>query len=113
MQRGGVYWIDWNPARGSEQAGHRPGLVVQNDIANGNPNYPNTIVAAMSRQGRDIPVHVRVEPTPGNQLPQAGYVKCEQVMTIAKARLGDKIGQLEAADMEAVDAALQRSLGLA
>jgi mRNA interferase MazF len=48
IQRGQIYEIDWNPARGSEQAGLRPGLVIQNDIANSVSGYPVTIVCAVS-----------------------------------------------------------------
>jgi mRNA interferase MazF len=43
IRRGDLYWIDWSPARGSEQAGLRPGLVVQNDVANAVSGYPVTM----------------------------------------------------------------------
>src|SRR5579862_7740433 len=90
--RGQIYWVDWNPARGSEQAGRRPALVVQNDPFNRNTRYPNTIVVAVSTRGRDVPVHVMLEPTVENGLRERSYVKCEQVMTISKDRLEERIG---------------------
>lgn len=112
LGRGDLFWIDWSPARGSEQAGLRPGLVVQSDPPNKNPNYPNTIVVAVSRSGRDIPSHVPVLPTPENGLSAPSYVKCEQIQTISKERLGAFIGRLTEAQMQQVAVALQRMLRL-
>ena len=112
VRRGEIYWLDWNPARGSEQAGRRPALVIQENPASANPNYPLTIVAAVSTKGRDIPSHVALAPSPSNGLAAASYVKCEQVQTVSKARLLHKIGELDAADMARGDAALKTVLAL-
>jgi mRNA interferase MazF len=112
VQRGELYWLDWNPARGSEQAGRRPALVIQENPASSNPNYPLTIVAAVSTQGRDIAAHVAIEPSVFNGLSAPSYVKCEQVQTVSKARLTQRIGVLEAQAMTRVDAALKRVLAL-
>ena len=79
--------VDWNPGRGSEQLGRRPALVLQNDTGNQNPRYPNTVVLAMSTQGKPIPFHIQIVPNAQNGLREVTYVKCEQVLTIAKARL--------------------------
>ena len=112
LLRGGIYWIDWNPARGSEQAGHRPGVVIQNQSGNRAEKYPNTIVVAMSTIGRDIPFHVLVRPSESNGLSQDGYVKCEHILTVAKSRVDTYIGQLDSDDLEAVEHAILRSLGI-
>ena len=112
VQRGELDWLDWNPARGSEQAGRRPALVLQENPASANPNYPLTIVAAVSTQGRTIATHVAVEPSRANGLSAPSYVKCEQIQTISKARLVQRIGVLEASTMAQVDAALKKVLSL-
>lgn len=112
VQRGELYWLDWNPARGSEQAGRRPALVIQENPASSNSNYPLTIVAAVSTQGRAIASHVPIAPSASNGLASPSFVKCEQIQTVSKARLMQRIGVLEAADMSRVDAALKKVLAL-
>lgn len=112
VQRGEIYWLDWNPARGSEQAGRRPALVIQENPASANPNYPLTIVAAVSTKGRSVPSHVAVQPSPQNGLSAVSYVKCEQIQTVSKERLLQKVGTLDAGDMTQVDTALKRTLAL-
>jgi len=104
--------LDWNPARGSEQAGLRPALIVQTDAANQNPAYPNTIVATMSTAGRQIPTHVEVLPSNENGLRELSYVKCEQLLTVSKGRLRDRIGALSPGLMANVDVAIKRVLFL-
>ena len=112
VQRGELYWLDWNPARGSEQAGRRPALVVQENAASSNPHYPLTIVAAVSTQGRPIATHIALEPSPLNGLPSPSFVKCEQLQTVAKARLIQRIGRLNESEMDRVDLALKKVLSL-
>ncbi len=104
--------VNWNPARGSEPVGRRPALVVQNDPFNRNARYPNTIVVAVSTHGRDVPVHVMLEPTVENGLRERSYVKCEQVMTISKDRLEERIGTVDAETLAQVDRALKRAVGV-
>jgi mRNA interferase MazF len=110
MLRGELYLTDWNPARGSEQAGRRPAVVIQADAGNRNPRYPNTIIAAVTSRSRDILTHVSLEPTRNNGLNAKSYVKCEQVITISKDRLLKRIGQLSSDDMDRVEAALKLAL---
>lgn len=111
-RRGDLYWVDWSPARGSEQAGRRPALVVQLDSANRNPNYPNTIVVTISRSGRDVPSHVVIDPTPENGLRERSFAKCEQILTISKDRLAARVGRVEPQVMNQVSEALKRMLAL-
>jgi len=113
VHRGDLYWLDWNPARGSEQAGRRPALVVQENPASANPNYPLTIVVAISTHGRPIPTHVVIEPSAENGLSARSYAKCEQLQTVSKSRLAQKIGTLDTASLELVNGALKKVLALA
>ena len=112
VRRGEIYWVDWNPARGSEQAGRRPALIVQTDAGNTNPNYPNTIVAAISTARARVPTHVEVEPSADNGLREVSCIKCEQLVTISKDRLDRQIGQLDHKDLQRVNDALKRVLAL-
>jgi mRNA interferase MazF len=76
--------VNWNPARGSEQAGIRPALVIQNDI--GNEKASTTIVVAISSAVKEYPINVRIDPPEGG-LTVASIVKTSQILTIAKDRL--------------------------
>jgi mRNA interferase MazF len=111
-ERGEVWWVDWSPGRGSEQAGRRPALVVQTNPANHNPGYPNTIVVTISRQGRDVPSHVCLQPTALNGLSSQSFIKCEQILTISKKRLEKRMGRVTEGQLELVDAAMRMVLAL-
>jgi len=116
--RGDVYWVDWNPARGSEQAGVRPALVIQNDV--GNRSSPTTIVAALTTQfDRIYPFMVRLDPAESG-LPRPSVVNLSHLLTISQDRLlpsrGETVlqpvGQVPSRRMFEVDRALRVSLGL-
>ncbi|MBM2812433.1 MAG: PemK-like protein [Chloroflexi bacterium] len=118
IQRGDVFWVDWNPARGSEQAGVRPALVVQNDV--GNRASATTIVAAItSRLERVYPFMVRLAADESG-LPRDSVVNLSQVVTIAQDRLlpprGEAtlrpLGHVSYPKMTEVDTALRVSLGI-
>lgn len=108
-KRGEVWLVNWNPARGSEQAGMRPALVIQNDI--GNEKAPTTIVAAISGSVRLYPMNVLLEPPQGG-LNRPSIVKTSQILTITRDRLEKRLGQVDAACMGEVDRALRLSLAL-
>jgi mRNA interferase MazF len=111
--RGEIWQVDWTPGRGSEQTGVRPSLIVQRDTGNRSTAYSNTIVAAISTSGREIPLHVRLQPSAMNGLQAISYVKCEKLTTISKARLfGTPWGRLSDAELAEVDEALKLGLGL-
>lgn len=112
IRRGDIHWVDWHPARGSEQAGRRPAVIIQTDAGNGNPAYPNTIVAAVSTATASVPTHVIVEPSGSNGLRQRSCVKCEQLVTISKSRLDGRIGALDPSDLGRVNNALLLALAL-
>jgi mRNA interferase MazF len=108
-RRGQVYWVDFTPGRGSEQAGVRPALVIQNDI--GNRASSTTIVAAITSRlpSSEYPFLVRL---PDGLLPKPSVVKCDQLMTVAKPRLGKLLATVPADLMARVDDALLVSLGV-
>ncbi|MGD9901816.1 MAG: type II toxin-antitoxin system PemK/MazF family toxin [Desulfurella sp.] len=107
-----VWLVNWDPARGSEQEGLRPSLIIQIDSGNINQNYPNTIVITISTKGRDIPFHIKVSSSKENGLSSISYIKCEQILTISKERLVKKIGTLEERYKEKVEEALKLVLNL-
>lgn len=110
IKRGEIYYADLSPVVGSEQGGVRPVLVVQNDVGN---RYSPTVIAAAITSKLDkarLPTHIAVpEGTCG--LPQNSVVLLEQIRTIDKQRLKEKIGELPALMMARVNEALLVSLG--
>ena len=110
---GDIVMVNWTPGRGSEQTGERPAVIVQNDNFNTNDRYPNTVVVTVSKTGRDIPTHVQVPQTSENGLWEPlSYVKCEQLLTISKDRVGRHLGRLTGEQTAQVAAALKRILSL-
>ena len=106
VRRGELWWVDWSPGRGSEQAGRRPALVVQTDTANENPRDTNVLVVTVSSQGRPVPSHVQLMATSESGLKVDSFAKCEQIMTISKERLEGQIGVVSQGDLERVFRAL-------
>jgi mRNA interferase MazF len=82
LRRGEVYTVDFNPARGSEQAGRRPAVVVSNDAQN--QHGPVVIVAAVTSRAPKRPYPFIVE-IPAGVLPKDSYVLCDQLNTIDKS----------------------------
>ncbi|HBK69848.1 MAG TPA: PemK family transcriptional regulator [Firmicutes bacterium] len=109
IKRGEIYMVDFNPARGSEQAGLRPGLVIQNDI--GNRFSPTTIIASITTADRTYPFTVHLKAKEGG-LSRDSIVNLSQILTVDKERLKNKLGSLSAKRMKEVDQALLVSLGL-
>lgn len=110
--RGDLYVVDWNPARGSEQAGRRPALIVSNDL--GNHAAPTVIVVAVTSRltQRRFPFQVRVPLSAQTGLAGESLINCAQFITITKDRLERRIGALPNHLMLEVDAALRVALGL-
>ncbi|MBO5305111.1 MAG: type II toxin-antitoxin system PemK/MazF family toxin [Clostridia bacterium] len=109
IKRGELYYADLSPVVGSEQGGVRPVLVVQNDI--GNKYSPTVIAVAITSQltKAKLPTHIELDTTCG--LPKESVILTEQVRTLDKQRLKDKIGVLSPKAMEKVNTALMVSLG--
>ena len=112
VKKGDLYFADLSPVVGSEQGGVRPVLVVQNDV--GNKYSPTIIVAAVTSQtGKaKLPTHVELAATQGG-LSKNSVVLLEQLRTIDKKRLKERIGTLSVNQLPDVDAALGVSLGIA
>ncbi|MDY6854193.1 MAG: type II toxin-antitoxin system PemK/MazF family toxin [Thermodesulfobacteriota bacterium] len=108
-RRGEVWMVNWNPARGSEQAGMRPALIIQNDI--GNEKAPTTIVAAISNTVRLYPMNVEIR-SPEGGLKCSSIIKTSQILTISKERLEKRLGSLSIEKMVEVDRAIKLSLSL-
>lgn len=109
IKRGDLYYADLSPVVGSEQGGIRPILIVQNDIGN---KYSPTIIAAAitSKMNKaKLPTHIEIDTTCG--LPKNSVILTEQLRTLDKKRLIDKIGNIDAAAMDKVNNALLVSLG--
>ena len=108
-KRGEVWLVNWNPARGSEQAGRRPALIIQNDI--GNEKAPTTIVAAISSSVKIYPINVQINPPEGG-LDDPSIIKTSQILTISKERLETRLGRISEDSLDEVDRAIKLSLAL-
>lgn len=110
VQRGEIYYAELSPVVGSEQGGMRPVLILQNNV--GNKYSPTVIVAAITTKidkGK-MPTHVEVGSDRG--LEKDSVVLLEQIRTIDKQRVKEKITQLKKDKMAEIDAALRISVGL-
>ena len=110
VHRGEIYYADLNPVVGSEQGGIRPVLILQNEV--GNWFSPTVIVAAMTARGSKahLPTHVPVGTDSGLRRPS--LVLAEQVRTIDKSRLLERVGMLPPEKQGQVDRALRISFAL-
>ena len=110
VKRGDVYFADLSPVVGSEQGGIRPVLVIQNDV--GNKYSPTVIVSAITSQlsKAKLPTHIELSSAEYN-LPKNSVVLLEQIRTLDKRRLKDKITVLDERKMKEINRALLISLG--
>ncbi len=111
VRRGDIYYADLSPVIGSEQGGIRPVLIVQNDV--GNRYSPTVIAAAITSQtGKArLPTHIEIGADAG--LSKSSVVLLEQIRTIDKRRLKDRMGHLDENTMQQVNEAITVSFGLA
>jgi len=111
IKRGEIYYADLSPVIGSEQGGVRPVLIIQNDV--GNKYSPTVIAAAITSQHNKtkLPTHISVD-ADNCGLAKDSIVLLEQVRTIDKKRLKEKMGCLDDNSMGMVDKALSVSFGL-
>ena len=111
IKRGDIFYADLSPVVGSEQGGIRPVLIVQNDV--GNKFSPTVIAAAITSQHSkaDLPTHIQLQ-AHGCGLSKDSVVLLEQIRTLDKKRLKEKMGCLDAFAMNLVDKALSISFGL-
>ena len=112
IKRGELYYADSSPVVGSEQGGIRPVLVVQNDV--GNKYSPTVIAAAVTSKinKAKLPTHIEL-PSESYGLVRDSVILLEQIRTLDKRRLKERIGELNEATMSKVDKAILISLGFA
>ena len=111
VKRGDIYYADLSPVVGSEQGGLRPVLIIQNDIGN---RYSPTVIAAAitSKMSKTrLPTHIDIYAERAG-LAKDSVVLLEQVRTLDKKRLKERMGELGTSDMHKVDNALSVSFGL-
>ena len=111
VKRGDIYYADLSPVIGSEQGGLRPVLIIQNDIGN---RYSPTVIAAAitSKMSKShLPTHIDIYAEKAG-LAKDSVVLLEQVRTIDKRRLKEKMGHLDHNDMLVINTAIAISFGL-
>ena len=111
VNRGDIYYADLSPVVGSEQGGVRPVLIVQNDV--GNKFSPTVIIAAITSQltKAKLPTHIELDKEKFNLLKDS-VVLLEQIRTLDKRRLKDKVSTIDNLTMQKVDVAIMVSLGI-
>ncbi len=111
VKRGDIFYADLNPVIGSEQGGHRPVLVIQNDVGN---KYSSTvIVAAITSKinKAKLPTHVEIN-AQKHDLEKDSVILLEQIRTIDKVRLTKSIAHLDEVIMNQVDKSIMISIGI-
>lgn len=111
VKRGDIYFADLSPVIGSEQGGVRPVLVIQNNL--GNHFSPTIIVAAITAKMAKpkLPTHIGID-SETTGIEKDSVILLEQIRTIDKTRLKEKVCHLEAEVMKLVDKGLQISIGI-
>ena len=111
IARGDIYYADLSPVVGSEQGGVRPVLVIQNDV--GNKYSPTVIIAAITSQleKAKLPTHIELSKDKYN-LSKDSVVLLEQIRTLDKRRLKEKICSIDKTKMNQVELAMMISLGI-
>lgn len=111
IKRGEIYYADLSPVVGSEQGGIRPVLIVQNDV--GNKHSPTVIAAAITSQKEKAKLPTHIDLNSGNcGLAKDSVVLLEQIRTIDKKRLRERMGELDTTSMTQINSALTVSFGL-
>jgi len=111
IKRGDIFYVDLNPIKGSEQAGRRPVIVIQNNV--GNKMSPTVIIAPLTTKkfSKEYPTNVHIKKGTAN-LKEDSVILLSQIRTIDKKRLERKIGSLFGEILIKVDEAIKISLGL-
>jgi mRNA interferase MazF len=111
IKRGEIYYADLSPVVGSEQGGVRPVLIVQNDVGN---RYSPTVIAAAITSQKDkakLPTHIEIDAAKSG-LAKNSVVLLEQIRTIDKRRLKERMGEVDSGLMNRINSALSISFGL-
>jgi len=108
--RGDIWAVDLDPARGHEQAGRRPALVISVDLFNHGP-AERVVLLPITSKAKGIPLHVCVAPPEGG-LKTVSYVKCEDIRSVSKQRLAKYLGRVLPQTMHEVEERLTVLLGM-
>ncbi|MCI0391760.1 MAG: type II toxin-antitoxin system PemK/MazF family toxin [Acidobacteria bacterium] len=108
--RGEVWFVNLDPTKGREQAGRRPALVLSVDPFNHGP-ADLIVVLPITSKAKGIPFHVKVKPPEGG-LKQESFIKCEDVRSISKERLLQRLGTVTMKTMDQVEDRVRILLGL-
>lgn len=108
--RGEIWLIDLNPTRGHEQAGKRPGLVVSVDLFNQGPAGLVVVIPITTRE-KGIPLHVEIK-SPEGGLAKRSFVKCEDIRSVSKERLVQRLGRVTRNTLAEVEERLRILLDL-
>ena len=106
--RGEIYWADLNSARGREQAGRRPILVISHDVFNERSGTVIAIALTSQPQRAGFPLTLELK---NADLPKRSWVKMSQVRTLSTARLGDRVASLSPEEMGMVVEGLNEIVG--
>lgn len=108
--RGEIWLVDLNPTRGHEQGGRRPGLVVSVDLFNQGP-AGLVIVIPITTKEKGIPLHVEIK-APEGGLTKRSFIKCEDLRSVSRERLVQRLGQVTRSTLDAVEDRLRILLNL-
>ena len=108
--RGEVWLVDLNPTRGHEQAGKRPGLIMSVDLFNSGP-AGLVVIAPITTKEKGISFHVEIQPPEGG-LRRKSFIKCEDIRSVAKERLFQRLGVVSPATLSEVEDRLRILLDL-
>jgi mRNA interferase MazF len=108
--RGEIWVVNLNPTRGREQQGTRPALILSTDRFNQGP-AELVVVLPITGTARNIPLHVRIDPPEGG-IKKTSYVKCEDVRSISKDRLGRRCGRVSPATLVEIEGRVRILLDL-
>lgn len=108
-KRGDVLWVNFGINVGCEQNGNRPAIIVSNDVCN-KVSATVTVVPLTSKKKTSLPTHVLITSSDCDELSSTSLALCEQVRTIDKSRIGNKMGKISAVKMEAISTALREQL---
>lgn len=100
-RRGEVWTVDLDPVRGHEQAGRRPALILSADLFNSGP-ADLLVILPLTTKSKGVPFHVLVEPPEGG-LKSRSFIKCEDIRSVAKERIGRHWGLLSDATLAEVE----------
>lgn len=108
LRRGDVVWADLNPVRGHEQAGHRPVLIISEEVFNRHSGTVIAMAITSRSQKAGFPLTLKLS---GKHLPKEAWVKISQVRTLSTERIGTRLGRVEDDELEKAIDGLNEIIG--